>query len=203
MPLDLSIAFRTRPRFGEDASGDRPILRREDTTVLYGVIDALGHGVRAQEAAVRAATFLSGVALGWDLTRIMQGLHESLRGSRGAAATLLLFRDGELFGSAVGNVALRAVGTTLPLVPVPGILGSRLDAPRVFRKPMARGDRHIIFSDGVAARGLRMEAMTHMTPDELASYLIADHGVDHDDATVLVADAIAVTANLRPRSASS
>lgn len=184
----LDVAHRTRAKPGESASGDAVVVRAEGMATLFAVIDALGHGAHAEEAARKAVAYLQRAPIE-GVKALMSGLHKALRGSRGAAATLCLFRGGVLEGCGVGNVEVRARGTRVPAVLSPGILGSHHSALRVFTKPLAPGDRLAVFSDGVA-RALSLESVAAHPLDDACGRLFGELAGDDDDATLLLAEVI-------------
>jgi phosphoserine phosphatase RsbX len=175
------------PREGETASGDAALVRREGDYSLIAVIDALGHGPEAAKVADASIEEISGVGLDGGVAAIMEAIHSRLRKTRGAAATLCLFHLEEIEICAVGNVAVRSSKSDLPLMLTPGVLGTRLVGLRVFRAPLADGDRIVIFTDGVSAQ-LSMDELRGLDPGAACRALMRKHRNAYDDATVLVAD---------------
>lgn len=153
----------------------------------FVVIDALGHGPRAEQAAEQAAAALRGASLAAGLEALFTAVHQALRGSRGAAMTIVLREGSRLRAAGVGNVALRFVPPgALSLVPTEGVLGARLRTLRVAEGSAASG-RLILHSDGISHR-FDAARVTVGSLEEACERLIADHGVRHDDATVLIAE---------------
>lgn len=120
----LRFAHLSVPKPGEHANGDRAVVRRDgEGRTLLGVIDALGHGPGAEEVALAALDELRGVPLDASIEAVFRRLHERLRGTRGAAATLCFVRGGHVEACGVGNVELRCNETELPFVLSPGSSG--------------------------------------------------------------------------------
>jgi phosphoserine phosphatase RsbX len=179
---------RSVPREGERECGDIAIVRATAEATLVAVIDALGHGPHAAATAQIAATHLGEASLEQGLLPLMEGLHAALRGSRGAAAMIVLLApDGRLQGCGVGNVELRAIGARVPAVLTPGVLGASLNRLRTFEARVASGDRLVIFSDGLSSR-MELDRVRGLTPGEACDALMTQYRRTHDDSTVLVTD---------------
>src|SRR4051812_44517345 len=106
----LTLAHRTMPCIGESANGDAVVARHESNRALLAIVDGLGHGVDAAHAATEAARVLDSWPLADPLADLMQLLHERLRRTRGAAATVCLLHERALTGCTVGNVELQCSG---------------------------------------------------------------------------------------------
>jgi negative regulator of sigma-B (phosphoserine phosphatase) len=185
--VKLTVEFSTLPREGEQENGDTVVIRHEGEISLLGVIDALGHGAKAAEAAAAATRYLEAAPLERGLRSLVEGLHEGLRGTRGAAAMLVLIGRGTLTGCGVGNVEMRGHGTKVPAVLTPGILGSQLGKLKVFEAPLSERGRIVIFSDGLSGR-LALEDLAGQAAREACRLLMDRYRRPGDDATVLVTD---------------
>jgi negative regulator of sigma-B (phosphoserine phosphatase) len=182
------VEHRSVPRQGETECGDIAVQRTDAGTTLLAVIDALGHGPHAASAARIAADHLAAVALDRGILHVVETLHAVLRGSRGAAAMLCVINvDGLLQGCGVGNVELRAIGSRVPAVLTPGILGASINRLRTFESRLSVGDRLIIFSDGLSSR-MDLDRVRGLSPGEACDVLMAEYRRSHDDSTVLVTD---------------
>lgn len=185
--MKATVEFVTVPREGEQENGDAAVVRRTDDHLLVGVIDALGHGERAAEAARAGVRYLDDARLDRGLRPVIEGLHERLRGTRGAAAMLLLFQEQKLEGCGVGNVALRAYRARVPAMLTPGVLGGSVTRLRLFTAEVAPGDRIILFSDGISSR-FEEESTRSSSALATCQAIMERHRKPHDDATVLVTD---------------
>lgn len=181
------VEYITVPREGERANGDAALVRRWEGGLLVAVIDALGHGEHAAQATAVGLGYLQEVSVKSGLRPVVEGLHERLRGTRGAAAMLLLLDQGRLEGCGVGNVALRSYRARVPAMLSPGILGASLSRLHVFTAELAAGDRVVLFSDGITAR-FDDEASRRASALETCQAIMERHRRPHDDATVLVMD---------------
>ena len=186
--MKLTVEHLSLPKVGETKNGDAVLVRTDaDGASLVAVIDALGHGELAAAAADLAIASLERAPLDRGLRYVIDQLHVDLRGSRGAAAMLTLFRDGRFEGCGIGNVDLRSMKTRIPIVLSPGILGASVSRIRVFDAQLTPGDRLLIFSDGISAR-IDSESCRTGTPAEVCRAVMDRHRRTHDDATILITD---------------
>ena len=182
------------PISGEERSGDAHLLIPAPWGVLVGVVDGLGHGPDAADAAGIALSTLRRHA-GESLPTLLARCHEDLLGSRGATLSVCAIhaRSETMTWLGVGNVAgvlLRANPAAAPrletLVPRSGLLGDQLPALSVSSLPLARGDTLVLATDGVS--GAFTEGLSAAErPGRLADRLLASYKTGTDDALVLVA----------------
>lgn len=183
----VRTAQRSFPMPGENVNGDA-IVVRVDTAgrALLAVIDGLGHGPRAAEAADAAVERLNTLELGQPIVDLMMSVHEALRETRGAAATLCVITDGVVEACAVGNVQLWCCPSTLPFMLSPGILGHRVPKLRACVGAVKVGSRIAVASDGISQR-LRLQDFERLAPEEACDEIVRCHRKDNDDASVLLA----------------
>jgi negative regulator of sigma-B (phosphoserine phosphatase) len=185
--VKVTAEFITVPREGEKANGDAALVRRADDGLLIVVLDALGHGEKAAAAAEIGLRYLAEAPLARGLRPVIDVLHEKLRGSRGAAAMLLLLRGTHLEGCGVGNVGLRSYRAKVPAMLTPGVLGGSMNRLHLFHSDLSPGDRIVLFSDGITAR-FDEEASRGAPALATCQTIMERHRRSHDDATVLVTD---------------
>lgn len=181
-----AIAFLSQPADGEIACGDAIVVRRDAAVTLVAVVDVLGHGPEAGRVAQQAVRFLETVVI----TRaqaVVHGLHDALRGTRGAAVAVCVLRGLDLDACGVGNVETRVLGSRVPVVSTPGIVGSRVGALRESTGRLAVGDRLVCWSDGISSR-IELDTLRHLAPPEACARIMSQHRRRHDDASVVVAD---------------
>jgi phosphoserine phosphatase RsbX len=193
-PIDWATARRPRP--GEQACGDYPIAASAGAAAaLFGVVDGLGHGSAAAEAAECAA----GVALGAPtepLEALVRRCHAALTYTRGAAMTLarIDFEARSLRWIGIGNVTGYVVGKSPRGVEVRsaarlagGIVGFRLPETLVAEEvPIGPGDLLVIASDGITEDHLdNIDFATSST--DIAERILAQNSRESDDALVLAA----------------
>lgn len=179
------------PVAGEEACGDAWCVRRDADGVTAMVVDGLGHGplaATAAHAAVRAFEHPDSTADG----RLVERLHQALKPTRGAAASILrLPYEGEVGFIGVGNVMGLVVdgGVGRRMVSMNGTLGHALKSVRAFSYPAGADALVILASDGLATSwsldaypGLRLRH-----PTLIAAVLYRDFARGRDDVTVFVA----------------
>lgn len=181
----ISIAVQ-----GEIRCGDCWSLAMEPARFSGIVIDGLGHGDSAADAAEAGAQ--SFAASPFDSPNmLLERVHQRLQGSRGAAgACVQRTAEGRLFFAGIGNISARAVGrgVTQGLTSHNGILGVQARRVQQFEYDGAPFPLLVMHSDGVSARwdldqyeGLR----THHAA-VIAAVLFRDHRRARDDATIVV-----------------
>lgn len=185
--MRVSVSHLVIPKDGEHCSGDAVFVRSSEGSNLFAVIDALGHGERAAEAAQVALQVLTEAPASWGAGVLIEQLHTRLRGTRGAAAMVCVCREGKIEGCSVGNVELLSLGTRIPWVPSPGILGASLRRIRMFEAQLAAGDRLIVLSDGVSPR-IDPSLLRGASAQHACRTLMDKYRRPHDDSTVLIAD---------------
>jgi negative regulator of sigma-B (phosphoserine phosphatase) len=119
----------------------------------------------------------------------MHGLHTALHGTRGAAASICVIRDGRVDGCGVGNVEIRVFGTPVPAVLTPGIVGQRMHRLREFEGRMAAGDRLVFFTDGISSQ-VPLSEIREVPPRAACALVMQKHRRRHDDASILIADLV-------------
>lgn len=175
-------------------SGDRYVVAPYADGVLVGVVDGMGHGAPAAEAALRATTLLNAFARENPIALINR-CHQDLRGTRGVCMTLVAFdlRDRTITWIGVGNVdavLFHANGDGSQrrerALLRGGVIGYQLPALKAEVLPLHRADTVILTTDGVEPR-YSDNLTLHGTPQAVADEIMAGHGRATDDALVLVA----------------
>jgi anti-sigma regulatory factor (Ser/Thr protein kinase) len=177
---------------GERACGDAWAVHPTRDGHVLMVVDGLGHGTEAASAARAAQRELAAHPEGALPDQIAR-LHDALRPTRGAAASLAalapLRETGTFCG--IGNVAglTRVAGRTRSLVSHNGTLGHQLRKVQAFDFPFPAGALLVLHSDGIAT-SWRLDdypGIEARHPALIAAVLYRDHRRSADDATVLVA----------------
>ena len=183
-----------RPLAGEERSGDDALVIAGERGALVAVIDGVGHGPLAAEAAEVAVAALRQDP--WlDVEELTKRCHEALRPTRGAAVGLAAFHSaGTLTWLGVGNIIGRLVsggGLSAPagrwLGSVSGVAGDEdLPALRPATIPVRRGDVLILATDGIDSAFVD-EVVATGTCAEIADRVLRDFARASDDALVVVA----------------
>ncbi|MFF0743795.1 SpoIIE family protein phosphatase [Streptomyces sp. NPDC004111] len=199
------LAALCLPLESEDSCGDgwsvADTAPGERTVV---VVDGLGHGAPAAEAA-EAALRAFHRAPGLPLPALMSALHRALRHTRGAAVGLLRLRpDGDADHCAVGNVRTQVAGfdgVRSRLSGQPGVVGWNMPVPRVQRVAVPAGATLVVHSDGIDARWTHDPSpfLLRLPPPLLVASLAHDFRRSRDDATVVATGAVAPQPSGPPR----
>jgi phosphoserine phosphatase RsbX len=192
----IEWAANSRPRPGENVCGDLMIAVDVDgTAALIGVLDGLGHGTEAAEAASCGVDVLR-AARAEPLDVLVQRCHRALSGTRGVAMTLarIDFRTDTLSWAGIGNVAADLVAKHPAGAEVRssarlagGIVGYRIpEALTPQEVPIRPGDLLVIASDGIVEDHLD-DIDFAASSLAIADQILRRHAKDSDDALVLAA----------------
>jgi len=182
------IAHQSKPKSGETANGDAVVIKTYSNGAMVAIVDALGHGPGAETVAKLAHAHISETYAAFpedDAVGVMRGLHSALRGTRGACATICLIRGRALEACGVGNVEMRCIGASVPVVLTPGIVGVQLRKPRAFSGVLGPDAWCFMFSDGISRRA-PFAQLARLTPQDACQSLMRTHRHSHDDASVIV-----------------
>lgn len=153
------------------------------------MVDALGHGLEAEDSARRAAEVISS-ARGRPLQEIFETVHRSLRGRRGVVMSAILV-DGEAATFAgVGNVEIFTPEGVARPVTLAGTLGGGVYRFRSFALPMRAGQRWVLASDGIKTReaSAMLSKLRKESPQSVAAAILSQATRVQDDASLLVLD---------------
>ncbi|HYW05321.1 MAG TPA: ATP-binding SpoIIE family protein phosphatase [Longimicrobium sp.] len=188
--LQFGAVHMAKPK--ELVCGDAWAMHPRPDGALLLVVDGLGHGPGASEAAGAAVRAFRGMA-NRSPTEILELLHAELRGSRGAAAAVAVLdaERGEVRFAGLGNIAGTVAGADgeRSMVSHNGIVGHQLGKLQEFSYPWGDDSVVVLHSDGVQARWSmsRYPGLTARDPALQAGVLYRDYCRETDDATVVVA----------------
>ena len=191
MPDSLNFAGMTVPYPGERVSGDGWFLHRDQDRTLAMLIDGLGHGWGAAEAAQEAiATFTKNVSLG--PADLLGTIHDALRKTRGAVAGVVEIRPrtGKVIFSGVGNISALLItpGSSKNMVSHNGTLGATISRVQEFQFDWIPDAMLVLHSDGVQTRWdlSSYPGLTAKHPAVICGALLRDFRRQRDDAGVIV-----------------
>lgn len=173
---------------GQTECGDGWAFMVDGPILTLLVVDGLGHGPEASETTRLAeesfAKHASEPPMG-----IMQRLHMSLQGTRGAAAAVTRIDPlkGTATGCGVGNISTKLVADrkSQPIVSMNGILGFKSPPFREFDGEWTANSLVVMNSDGLKS-GMELNK-TAQPSSVLAARLRRQYSRDTDDSTILVA----------------
>jgi negative regulator of sigma-B (phosphoserine phosphatase) len=190
-PFEWAVAGQALA--GEPVSGDGWMILEVDGQVLVAVVDGLGHGPAAAEAAQRAITIIRQHPAA-PLETLFALCDEALAGTRGGAMTLarIDIADGTLSWLGIGNVGayLVRMGPTQAEVAHAamlrgGIIGYQLPAPLVARdSTMQPGDLLLIATDGLVS-GFEDGADLSIPTGQLVKDILDQCAKPSDDALIM------------------
>ena len=183
----LSTAFP-----GEEFNGDGWVIKNCAGLMLFVVVDGLGHGASASDAAREAERIVRENSSS-SPTALIEECHKALAKTRGAAIgiaalpsngrTLTFAGTGNIAGSISTDAASRGLASHN------GTLGHVMSRVQEFTYPWTDESLLVIHSDGISMRwnlnnypGLRAKH-----PSLIAAVLHRDFARTHDDSTILVA----------------
>lgn len=187
--MNLDIGVAERPKFGQSISGDSYIIRNGGPTALIAVIDGLGGGDPAAEAAKRAYDAID-TNHERPLQQIMNAAHQACMGTRGAVVGLLRLDLNANHATyvGVGNIGIYVVSDhTIKPLSKNGIVGYRMPSLLEQQANYNPGDTFILYSDGISARFVDAPVMHEgLDPQPLADRILESFGKTIDDVTVVV-----------------
>lgn len=188
----LDLACASRPIPGETTSGDLAVHVDVDGGTVLAVVDGLGHGVEAAEAAAIARDVVVRAPEA-PIDEVLSAAHAALTRTRGVAMTIASIRGGQMRWVGVGNVeahVLRRDGHRAVRVESAvlygGVLGYRLPTVRVSTVELEPGDLVAMATDGIVPDFTDHVAATEAV-DRLAAQVLERCSRPNDDALVLMA----------------
>jgi phosphoserine phosphatase RsbX len=184
---------------GEESSGDHAFVSHSEAGVLIAVIDGIGHGEEAANAANTAISIL-GRGVNRPIISVVGECHEALRASRGVVLSLAWVDvpNGMMTWLGVGNVqgvlmrgmAKQGNGREM-LLQRSGVVGAQLPPMQAAVLPVAPGDTLFFATDGI--RSEFVESLTAQeNPQRAAQRILEKYRTGSDDALVL---AVRLTGN--------
>ncbi len=191
-PGAMGIGVVSEPIHGEEVCGDGWGFRHFPDSSVFMVVDGLGHGVLAAEAAREAERVLAATRES-SPHNIVHDAHAALKKTRGAAIGVARIQpeQGLLCFAGVGNVSASIVapGVSRSMASHNGTLGHQVVKVQEFTYPWNPDDILVMHSDGLTSRWdlERYPGVWSKHPSIIAALLHRDFWRGRDDATVLVA----------------
>jgi negative regulator of sigma-B (phosphoserine phosphatase) len=152
MMANIDLGMTCKSLLGEESEcGDIGIIKEYGNHCFLALIDILGHGSEARKVALYAKLYLEN-NYEKDSIDLMNGLHEHLKGTRGAVAAIcnLNVLTGEMSYVGVGNITARIMGSKFTrLVPRDGVIGYSMSKPKKQILKLYEGDILLLHSDGI------------------------------------------------------
>mgnify|MGYP002629477697 CR=1 FL=1 len=187
---NLIIGAATRCHPTEQLNGDAYLVNKINKDIsVAAVIDGLGHGIEANLASERAKEQII-LKTDLPLDNLMNHVHNSLRGTRGAVIGIAQINTetNKLYFSGIGNIecfVITAEGKKTPLS-FGGIMGHNMRTPRVFEFDFKPGNTVCMYSDGITTRWSHESLNWSDAPQKNADYILNNYSRFNDDATILI-----------------
>lgn len=181
----------SRPHMGESVSGDQCAVVPIPGGVLIVVVDGLGHGQQAADAANAAIDTVKQYSE-LPVEDIMLQCHSRIRGTRGVAMTIarVSYAKKSIHWCGVGNVEcllLSMSSRAREAAPLRGgIVGYQLPALRSSIVSFVYGDTLLFATDGMRPE-FADKLSSIVALEEMAGPLLIQYGKNNDDTLVLAA----------------
>jgi negative regulator of sigma-B (phosphoserine phosphatase) len=185
--IEWDVASRALP--GEQMSGDLHLVRPSSDGALVAVVDGLGHGSEAAEAAKKAIETIDAHPEE-SIISLVRRSHDELKATRGVAMTIALFNrmESTVTTLGIGNVEatlLRANQAPSESVLLRGgVIGYQLPALRATVFPIYPGDLMVFATDGIRnnfTENINLEE----SPRRVVEQILEQSFRGNDDALVL------------------
>jgi len=179
------------PKSGEHVCGDGWTVRHDIDGLSALLVDGLGHGTQAAEAADAARAAFASQRFA-DTSHALQAVHEGIRHTRGAAGAILGISSEQRIArfAGVGNVGCAIVrdGSLRQAVSNNGTLGHQARHFREYTYPWSEDAAFVMHSDGLTSHWSLQSYHGICTrhPAVVAAVLYRDFSRNRDDVTVLV-----------------
>ena len=185
-----NVAVMNLPKTDEKVSGDAWSYSFNNSTKTFLVVDGLGHGVLAAEAARRAVQIFQQNSHEIPVA-ILEAIHDGLRSTRGAAAavTQLDLSKKIIHYAGVGNISSAIVTSSASrrMVSHNGTLGHEIRKLDEFTYELPDDAGLLMHSDGLGSQWdfRKYPGLLSHHPQIVNSILYRDFHKDRDDVTVL------------------
>jgi len=190
---DLRIGVNQHAMRNESACGDVWHLAINPHHLSALIIDGLGHGPDAEEAALCGAAAFSERPFD-DPEALFMNMHGAMNGTRGGAGAIAQYDclNGTLRFAGIGNIGARLLTPegSRGMASYPGIVGAQMRKVKTFTYAEASSRLLVMYSDGLQSRwdledyqGLRLQH-----PATIAAVLYRDFCRGRDDITIMALD---------------
>jgi len=186
--FSIGVASRQHPLM--PVNGDSFVVKQWEQSALVAVIDGLGHGQEAHQAAEIARQYVEGHFTS-SLASIFLGVSRACVASRGVVMGVARFDRplSKLTFASLGNVEGRVFNSSQPvtLQVKRGILGHTHKLPIVNEQRWDPESVFVLYSDGLSSRWQWSDFnFDNESSSRIAQELLLKHGRKEDDATVIV-----------------
>lgn len=189
----ISFGVATRSRLNAEFNGDTFVVKEWNRYALIALIDGLGHGEFAHQAARQAREYVEN-HYDRPLPVIFWGVGRACRATRGVVMAVALFdwstRPMKLAFGSIGNIEARVFGCPTPmnLVAQRGVIGLNAPQPVIAEYRWNPAYVMVLHSDGLSRKWCwsRFPELTEASAVYTARSLLQILAGNEDDATVIV-----------------
>lgn len=188
----IEIGTIAVPMPHEEVCGDGWAVVSNEESIKFLLADGLGHGTNAAQASAAAAQLLVKQP-GAQPLALMDALHRSLRGTRGAAVAVaeLHFKNAQIDFVGIGNISACVIDglSRKQLVSHNGIVGHNMRKVQQFSIPCLPGSLYMMHSDGISTQWdlASYPGLYLCHPALIAGIVYRDFVRGRDDASIIAA----------------
>lgn len=187
--LLYDVGAITVPMKHEEVCGDAWAVCQNDSEICILVVDGLGHGVHAHEAALEAVgVFENSKQVSLDILLTM--IHNRLKSTRGGAVFLATAKPTSIDFAGAGNIRaiIQSAETMKTLISQNGTAGIQIRGVQVRSQPWDGVGYLVIHSDGITTRCdlSKYPGLVGRHPSLVCAVIYRDFERGNDDTTVLV-----------------
>lgn len=189
--IKVDYAMEMKALLGDISQcGDLCFFQEYGDNCFMALIDVLGHGSEARAVAIMAEKCLQ-ECYQKDLISVMNQLHEYLRGTRGAVASICLFNKETrcLSHVGIGNITVRLFGSKpTRMVSRDGVIGYGTIRPKASEVMLSPGDILMMHSDGIKEHFDAIECVGLLKGDaeSITLGMMDKYGMKNDDSSCLI-----------------
>ncbi|RMH69691.1 MAG: hypothetical protein D6675_11640 [Gemmatimonadetes bacterium] len=184
----ITVGVSSRPHPKETLNGDGYFFEYYPDRFVAAVIDGLGHGRGANLATTAALEYLQTHG-SEPVTRLLEGMHQALRPTRGAVVAVMHFDypQKRLTFAGIGNITVRTIYPDgMKFFSLNGIIGQNLRKVREIVLPCESPFCFVLHSDGIQSKFDHRVVDTTQNLDDVARMIVAEFSRPNDDATVMI-----------------
>ncbi len=187
--LTVDFGHYIQPCQGEVVSGDATLVHQDGDKIYIVIIDVLGHGRKAHDLTPKIISYVKETKFEMP-GEGMTGLHNHIRGSRGAAVgiSILDLKKQEFHHTGVGNTVTRKIADKEErFISKDGIVGEIFSSPREQMVKVNEGDLFLFYSDGVKEHFQVKDypMIRRDSADLVARNIVDKFGVANDDSSCI------------------
>ena len=183
----MLIGKTSIPKPGESVCGDKYSIIKKNKNTIIAVVDGLGHGPEAAEAAEAACECVSQYS-GNSLRQMFDECDRSLKNTRGAAMTVVMIDNETDIAqfAAVGNVEVKSkTHEKISTINSPGIVGRRIRKLNTSNFRLKPRDTIVIHTDGISNK-FNLDEINDDCPQAMADKIMENYSRGNDDSTCVV-----------------